>query len=316
MASTTQTHWGRRWLINSLLLVFSIVALFVADSVYRQAESSQLLFEGEAGDILLAESFDIPESSLWQTYAGRLSADISGGVMTMRIDNASDTAYSASAPLFNDFDVSVQASAIDGPIDNGFGLVFRLQEPVERCDMPLLALCALAEVDILNVGLRLLFPAQATTPSGYYMFLISSDGYYSVWKAEDIFGETQASMVSTWIPSDVILQGLDAENTIRVQGIGDAFRFFINEQAVALCIPDAEGAESTYFMDTCVDGQMVTTWRDATFGDGKNWCSGKQYSDGGTGVTVAFDQVIVTQPKPDADNDTVQAIPNTPFSSN
>ena len=281
---TSRSRFG--WLLLILLL-----ALFVGlNVVYESSAQTTTLRSGPPGALLYAAGFD-GFSDEWQTYAGRLSAQIEDGVLRLRIDSDSSTAYSAALPSYADFDTSVRATAVDGPIDNAFGLLFRLTSDQDGCDMPLRLLCDLNAIPLLSIPLRLAFPPQAAR-QGYYLFLISSDGYYSLWRGGDA-----PRKISAWIASDAIRQGLGATNEIRVVGRGDRFQFFINGQAVALCIPDDPAAESTYFGGNCVQGQMRMEYVDDSFPQGQLALAAQSTQSGGAGVIVEFDHFIVTSPQ-------------------
>ncbi len=45
--------------------------------------------------------------------------------MLVSIGEAGSGAYSVASPYFGDFDLRVAAQAVEGPIDNGYGVVFR-----------------------------------------------------------------------------------------------------------------------------------------------------------------------------------------------
>ena len=275
------------------LMLLLLLALFIGlNFAYERTAQTMMLRSGPPGALLYAAGFD-GFSDEWQTYAGRLSAAIEGGVLRLRIDSDASTAYSAALPSYADFDVRVRASAVDGPIDNAFGLLFRLTSDQDGCDMPLRFLCDLNAIPLLSIPLRLAFPPQAER-QGYYMFLISSDGYYSLHRGGDA-----PRRISAWIASDAIRQGLGATNEIRVVGRGERFQFFINEQAVALCIPDDPAAESTYFGGECVQGQMLMEYVDDTFPHGHLALAAQSTQSGGAGVIGEFAHFIVTSPGAD-----------------
>lgn len=285
----------RRLLLNGLVVVGCVLGLWLADGLYRYVEGWQPQLQGEAGDVLYADTFGVVNDH-WQTYEGRLYAQWGENALRIGINTPRDTAYSATSFVVGDFDLRVRARAVEGSIDNGFGVVFRLQEPIHQCDMPLVVLCDLGRLDTFNIFLRLLFRPEERTPSGYYMFLISSDGYYSLWRAEEGAGGVQARAISTWIESDAIVQGLDVVNEVRVVGVGEQFQFFVNDVVVSLCIPDNPAAESTYFAGECRDGQMYELWEDARFGEGKIGVVAHNPSMHEVGVAIDFEAVIIIQP--------------------
>lgn len=278
--------------ITKLLLIPALIVVLIAmNAVYNLAESWQGVISAPAGDVLYTATFDAAEED-WQLYQGRLESAVIDRQLQITVEDAGSTAYSAAKPTFSDFDLTANATAIDGPIDNGFGVVFRLTESASTCAMPLRVLCDLAEIDIFGIPLRLIFRQSVPNQTGYYLFLISSDGYYSLWRGDT----TGAQRVSTWIPNDAIQQGLGAMNQIRVIGRGDTFQFFVNDTPVELCIPDDPNSESTFSGGECTGGTMTSVWTDTTYPTGRVGVVAQSTLTGGAGVIVSFDNIIVTSP--------------------
>ena len=241
------------------------------------------------GDLLYISTFDAFEDE-WQQYSGRLSAQILDSAMRISVDNVQSAPYSLTQPYFNAFDATLTARASAGPEDNGFGMVFGLQDNPDDCDMPLRLLCDLAQIDLLSVPLRLLFRPAGSAPTSYYMFLVSSDGYYSLWRSSG----DNARRISTWISSDLIYQGIGATNQLRVVVRGDRFQFFINEQNVDLCLANDPANESTYFGGECVDGTMQNVLIEPDYLGGRLGVVAR--SDRESGVVVDFETLIITSP--------------------
>jgi len=285
---------GTNLFIKLIIILVLLLIVIGVNLIYSSVANTIYIFTGDEGDVIYVSGFDgfLDE---WQTSEGRLSAQIVNETMQLDVGTV-DTIYSATNPIFNDFDMRVEAQAVDGPIDNGYGVIFRLQEPTTQCDMPLQILCDLAEIDVLGVVLRLIFRPENQRATGYYMFLISSDGFYSVWQAEDRNGATIAQEISTWIAHPAINQGLDAQNEIRVIGSDNTFKFFINDEQVELCIPDDPEARSTFVAGTCLDGQMLPTFIDDAFTQGKIGVVARATETGGSGVSIQFDNMLITQP--------------------
>lgn len=253
-----------------LLLVVLVAVLAALVALQRSiADWQHYVVTGEPGALLYAASFDGGGTdgfnSDWSQYGGRLSTALADGRMQVSIGEAGSGAYSVAAPYFSDFDLRVEARAVDGPIDNAYGVVFRLQNEDN------------ASVD----------------DDSYYLFLISSDGYYRVMRS--ISG--QLGIISDWIDSPLINQGLDAANELRVIARGSEFRFLINGEAVSLCIPDDLDATSTYAGGTCYGGSMHETLTDTTIPYGQVGVTAQATPSGGEGVVAAFDNVIVYAPE-------------------
>ncbi|MFQ3674872.1 MAG: hypothetical protein SNJ83_14870, partial [Aggregatilineales bacterium] len=179
----------RRWMRSSILLLVLIAAIIGLNALTLAWSNTRAVLTAPPGQVIYAAGFDGFEDE-WQQYEGRLSARIADGALRLSVDDAPATIYSLTRPNFRDFDLRVQATTTAGPIDNAFGVIFRLDAASNACDMPLVILCDLAQVPLLSVPLRLLFRSSSSGAEGYYMFLISADGYYSVWQAASVSGST------------------------------------------------------------------------------------------------------------------------------
>ncbi|MCS6836448.1 MAG: hypothetical protein NZ750_10575 [Anaerolineae bacterium] len=275
--------WQGLALSAALTLLCALVNAAYGLVVERQIVLSE-------GPVLYAAGFDGFEDE-WQTYEGRLAARIEDGALRIEVGQVDTVAYSVAEPSFGDAQVEVTARAVAGPLDNGFGLVFRLQAPRQGCAMPAPLLCELARVDAFGVLLRLIFRPQSQQASGYYVFLISSDGYYSVWRADGL-GQAPRRM-STWIDSPLIRQGLGESNRLRVVMDGERFRFAINGQDVPLCLPDDPQGQSTYSGGQCIGGTLQPELRDARWPVGQVGLAAYSTVSGGPGVVVVFDDLLV-----------------------
>ena len=212
--------------------------------------------------------------------------------LEIEVGVAQTAAWSAASPRFEDFDVRVTAVAHDGPLDNAYGLAFAVRETEDGvCTLPAVILCGIDElVPLAGAALRQALDQRQST--AYIAFMISSDGYYSLWQAEG--GSTKA--LSAWIASSEIKQGLGAENTIGIYAKGSQYRFFINGSRVPLCIPDVRTAASTYAGGKCIDGSMQDTYLDDTIPPGKLGMIAQSTATGGGGVVVRFDDLVVYSP--------------------
>ena len=259
--SSNQKRPIRRRILIFMLLVLILIGI---NLVYPLAANWQPILSGEPGELLYVAAFD-GFMDEWQQYEGRTSAQIADGVMRIGVETSA-TIYSAAAPTFKDFDASVIVSVVDGSLQNeGVGLVFRLQESSSVCDRAFILACGLADMPLLGTPIRLLFPHKNTGATGFYVFLISDDGYYAIWRSNE---NNQLEKATVWHYSDgLIHEGLNVENTIRVVGNGSQFSFYINDQQVELCIPHA-GEQPTGNAINCLgDRQMI--WTDSTLKTGK-----------------------------------------------
>ncbi len=279
----------KRPLWQRLLFVLALLLIFLGVNwLYTPVSAWRGVLSGQPGDVVYAAGFD-GFAEEWQQSAGRDSHLIVDGVL--QISKQSPEAkviYSAAAPTFADFDMSVTVNFVGGSETNeGAGIIFRLQEP-PACDKPLKIFCDLSAIGALDVSLSLLFPSQSNSV-GYYVFLVSNDGFYSLWH------ETPAgfSPVTVWHNSHGLIQtGMNVKNRVRVVGRGNQFQFYINGQQVELCVPLA-GEQPTGSADACM-GEKAPVWEDDSFASGRLGVAVHTYQFPGT--IADFDNVIVTMP--------------------
>lgn len=288
--------WQRLLLTGVLLLVFlGVNALYPLAAAWRGIRS------GHPGELLYAAGFDGFEDE-WQQSAGRDSHLIRDGKLRISVATSS-VIYSAARPVFADFDVTVSLVVVGGAEDNeGAGLIFRLQEQLNDCDMPLKTFCDLAGLsNVFAVPLRVLFRPADDQPQGYYVFLISTDGYYSLWKRDP--GGAGLTKVTVWHNSHGLINtGLNVNNRMRVVGRGDKFQFYINGQPLELCVP-LPGEQPTGNADNCL-GEKVSVWQNSAFTSGK--LGVVVNTDQRPGTVVDFDNFIVTMPASGSDADNPQ----------
>lgn len=138
------------------------------------------------------DDFSNPSSG-WET-ADDLSAEVryDAGSLRIIVKQASTAQWTLSGKRFKDGGVEVEARRLGGPTDNGFGIIFRVQDR-----------------------------------KNFYFFNISSDGY---WRAGAVTnGEWQEWM--PWQAHPVICTE-DAPNVLRVTMEGKRFAFYVNDQLV------------------------------------------------------------------------------------
>jgi hypothetical protein len=245
------------------ILLALVILLLVMITLERLTADWHYIIPAEPGAVLYTATFDAFTDD-WELYEGRLSAQIFDGRLRLSVDAPQSGPYSVTRPHFSDFDMRAEARPVEGPLDNGYGVIFRLQNRDNR----------------------------ALDDDSYYLFLVSSDGYYQVQRVLN----GQSKVLSAWIDSPLINQGNDAINWLRVVASGPRFQFFINGQQVRLCVPDNPDGESTYFRGQCVGGQMVDTLVDDTISTGQLGVVAVTLSQ--PGVVVDYDNILVLGPEP------------------
>jgi hypothetical protein len=281
-------------------LLVLVIVLGAVNLLYQPAANWHTILGGDPGELLYAAGFDGFEDE-WQQSAGRDSHLIQDGKLRISVETSS-IIYSAARPVFADFDATVTLTAVGGAEDNeGAGIIFRLQEQADDCDMPMKILCDLAKLSgVFDVPLRMVFRPADHSPQGY-VFLISTDGYYSLWKRDA--GEQGLTKVTVWHDSDGLINtGLNATNQIRVVGRGDKFQFYINGQQVELCVP-LPGEQPTGNAANCL-GETVAVWQDSAFASGR--LGVVVNTDQKPGTVIDFDNFIVTVPASGSEQDNPQ----------
>jgi hypothetical protein len=243
--------------VRRLLLPVGLIALLLGVfQLSRVSAGWRFTVSDSPGVLLYATGFE-SEDDAWQEAEGRLSAQIEDGVVRLDVGSANSNVYAPLRWHFTDFDFTVDAQATGGAESNGFGVIFRL-----------------------------------TDLDNYYYFLIGSDGYYQLTRVQDGVAEE----MSQWIFSQAIRAGIGETNTIRVVGVGDQFRFYVNDQPMAMCIPDNPDARSTYndITGECIEGQMLETVTDASIPDGRLGVIATSLDEPDT--VVEFDNAVVYSP--------------------
>lgn len=242
--------------MRRLLLVAALgAALTILILLALAADSWHYVVSGAPGDLLYAASFDAEQDD-WQTYSGRLDASIDSGVLRLENGQVNSSALSVARQYYSDFDLHTRAQALSGPLNNGYGVVFHHQNS-----------------------------------RNFYAFLVSSDGYYAVMRV--VHGDQ--FWLSNWINTPLVNQGLGAENRLRVVARGDQFRFFVNEQPLQVCIPNDPTGESTYVMDTCVEGTMQDVLQSSALPNGQVGVIALTYGE--PDVIASFDDVVIYSPE-------------------
>lgn len=245
--------------MRRILFVALLAAVLVAlNFLNRGLAGWHYVLSAPSGELLYVATFDAFNEE-WTQYEGRLSSQVVDGALRLSVGEPIAGPYSVASPHFGDFDIRVETSAVEGPESNGFGIVFREQDP-----------------------------------KNYYYFLIASDGYYQLNRVL----EGTSEILSNWIASPDIHAAIGETNILRVVGQGNQFRFYINDERLLLCIPNDPAARSTMNPMTgeCIDGAMLDTLTDSSFATGRLGVVAMTIPGQDLGVVVDFDNVLVYAP--------------------
>jgi hypothetical protein len=150
--------------------------------------------EPELGDLLYEEDFEDPATGWTISTDDDTSVGYTDGEYRIAIYTQDYMAWGNPEPGLElaNFTLEVDVRQVDGPLDNNFGLIFRLQEE----------------------------------PEDFYWFQISGDGYYSV----DRNIEDEWSTVLPWKESNAVNQGVGATNHMRITCSGDQCSLYVNDK--------------------------------------------------------------------------------------
>jgi hypothetical protein len=231
----------------------------------------------QPGQLLYATSYDAFNDE-WDLYPGRDSAQIvragaltangadspvtplAGDVLVIKYGSglSDQVVWSTLNRKFSDFDLRVTTELVDGPVDqNQYGVIFRYRDP-----------------------------------QNFYVFRITSDGYYLLAKVENGIQDK----VSDWGQMDAIRQGSATPNEVRVVARSDEFRFFVNGQPVPLCLKGENRFSMWQAPGVCVQGgELTTVYQDLTFRQGRIALTAGTID--GSDIEVAFDDLIIVGPE-------------------
>jgi hypothetical protein len=263
-------------LFQLLLFVVILLAVYGLNQV---TQHWHYVVPTTSGKVILAAGFDGFQDD-WSQYTGKLKAQIMDtGVLRLNVSDFNSLPFSVANPYIQNFDLRVQAKPIKGPSNNGYGVIFRLQDKDNA----------------------------APGDDDYFLFLVSSDGYYQIMR--QLNGKQK--VISDWIPSPAVQQGLNVTNTLRVIANGNQFQFYVNGQQVQLCVPDDASGQSTYdeAKAECVKGKMLDILADDSIAYGRIGVAAQSFDTlvddtmpGGAdgqdqpAIVVDFDNVVVLGP--------------------
>ena len=148
------------------------------------------------GNLPFIESFDNPGN--WSTgedaYAiGR----VVNGVYDFKVLENDVSRWASAGKTFGDGVYQLEATPVEGPLDNGYGLLFRAN--AEKGD--------------------------------FYLFKVSADGYVWIGRYRD--GAEETPIVGDhWFESPAVIPGLNVTNKLRVQAEAGNMIFYVNDQEV------------------------------------------------------------------------------------
>jgi hypothetical protein len=148
---------------------------------------------------LFGDAFEGERDCGWALYSrDGASSAIANGVLELTTSQPGQIWWTNPGRSFDDVIISAEVQHISGPLDNAFGLICRYQDS-----------------------------------ENFYVFLISSDGYYAIGKYQS--GSDQIEYLTgggEYVASDVINQG-QAGNSMRVSCVGNELSLMVNGDLLA-----------------------------------------------------------------------------------
>ena len=176
------------------LIIVGLILLFVA-----------LPLESPVQTDPYHEQFD--NEGTWKVGEGvNAQGFVVDGVYELSIDPdlGGDVFWATAGENFADGRYEVEASPLEGAIDNGYGMLFRVDEGKE----------------------------------GFYVFKVSSDGYVFVGRCADSCLEQEALVNQDWFDSPSIQTGFGVTNHLKVDVTGSEMVFFVNGVEVGRATDD------------------------------------------------------------------------------
>jgi hypothetical protein len=130
---------------------------------------------------------------------------VTGGVYEMSLEQSGDIFWVTAGQAFADGEYQVEITPIEGAQDNGYGMLFRVNEEDES----------------------------------FYVFKVSSDGFAFVGHCSDSCLEQRALVGQDWFATPAVKQGFDVTNSLRAVISGSDMIFYINGEEVGRASDDA-----------------------------------------------------------------------------
>lgn len=122
---------------------------------------------------------------------------VTNGVYDFKLLTNDISRWVSAGKSFSDGIYEIEATPVEGPLDNGYGLIFRAN------------------------------PATGD----FYLFKVSADGY--VWIGRYANGAEAATIIGDhWFESPAVLRGLNVTNKLKVQAEAGNMIFYVNDQEV------------------------------------------------------------------------------------
>jgi hypothetical protein len=170
-------------------------------------------------DVLYADNFITGETGPWHTEGDEIGRTaVVGGRLLISIDAPQVMQFATlREPLFRDFTLEVDATLLDGPAEASYGVLFRMQSPLE-----------------------------------FYRFVVTGTGLYMIERRNSDGSWSRLSQ--EWAESAAIRQGNHATNRLQIYASGANFAFYVNDVLLRQ-VQDTAYAEGNLALDAGSFGQ-------------------------------------------------------------
>jgi hypothetical protein len=160
---------------------------------------------GCGGESSYLETFDAPGN--WRVGSDADAVgEVHDGVYDLMVEADDVIIWTTAGEDFGDGVYQIEATQVAGPLNNGYGLLFRLDDESDD----------------------------------FYLFKVSGDGYVWIGRYRGGgAGEAEPLVGEWWFESTAVQQGLNKTNVLRVQAEGGNMIFFVNDQEVGRVTDDA-----------------------------------------------------------------------------
>ncbi len=160
---------------------------------------------GCGGESSYLETFDAPGN--WRVGSDADAVgEVHNGVYDLMVEADDVIIWTTAGESFGDGVYEIEATQVAGPLNNGYGLLFRLDDESDD----------------------------------FYLFKVSGDGYVWIGRYRGGgAGEAEPLVGEWWFESTAVQQGLNKTNVLRVQAEGGNMIFFVNDQEVGRVTDDA-----------------------------------------------------------------------------
>lgn len=132
---------------------------------------------------------------------------------------------------FGDGVYQVEATPLEGPLDNGYGMMFRVGDEA----------------------------------NAFYLFEVSADGFVWIGLCEDGCSEESVLVEDGWFASEAVNEGLNVTNVLRVRAEQANLIFYVNDQEVGRVTDDSfQSGDIGLAVETLGEGGVLVAFDNFT----------------------------------------------------